>query len=66
MPTSVDCKVSETIEVAEQICSEWEQDFLYSLQDQLNRGRTLSEKQLNLLDKLYDKACDLYEHGVDS
>ncbi|MGD9749414.1 MAG: hypothetical protein AB7W59_00300 [Acidimicrobiia bacterium] len=35
--------------------SEWEESFIESIEEQLDRKRTLSERQLEVLEKLYDK-----------
>lgn len=35
--------------------SEWESEFVESIEDQLNDQRSLSEKQMVILEKLYDR-----------
>lgn len=35
--------------------SKWEQDFFESVSDQFDRGKTLSEKQLEVIEKIYLK-----------
>ena len=35
--------------------SSWEQDFIDSIGDQLDRGGTLSERQVEVLEKIYQK-----------
>ena len=50
-------KVYEISEIASEICTEWECEFLESVQEQLLAKRELSDKQRKVLDKLYEKAC---------
>lgn len=50
-------KVYEIMEIATEICTEWECEFLESIRDQLADKRELSSKQKKVLDKLYEKAC---------
>lgn len=33
--------------------TEWEEQFLYSIRDQFNRKRSLSEKQFKILERIY-------------
>lgn len=33
--------------------TEWEDNFIISIRDQFNRKRSLSEKQFNILEKIY-------------
>ena len=47
----------EIIEIADEICSEWECEFLESIREQLVNGRELSPKQKDILERLYEKAC---------
>lgn len=35
--------------------TEWEENFIISLEDQVKQGRTLSPKQLERLESIYDK-----------
>ena len=49
-------KVTEIAEVASKICTEWECDFIESIQ-----GRNLdvlSDKQKAVIDRIYKKVCD--------
>jgi len=46
------------IEDCEQRCerlSDWESDFVSSLRDQLEAGRALSPKQIDVLDGIWEK-----------
>lgn len=38
--------------------SNWEQDFLQSIAEQIAKGRALSEKQVNKLNSIWDKATE--------
>ena len=54
-------KVNEVQEIADEICTPWEIDFLESIREQLLEGRTLSKKpggQEEILDGIYQKAVD--------
>ena len=35
--------------------SEWEENFVISVTEQISKGRTLSEKQLERLESIYDR-----------
>ena len=51
-------QLEEIMEVASDICNEWECNFLESVQEQLQNGRELSSKQLDTLERIYQKACN--------
>lgn len=57
MATDNETKVRECIEV-EHLFSEWELEFLESMQSRLKRTPSLTDKQQAKLDDLYQKACD--------
>jgi hypothetical protein len=38
-----------------QISNDWEKDFVASVTDQYKRGRTMSEKQLALINKIANR-----------
>jgi len=38
--------------------SEWEDSFIISIRKQLDAGKTLSEKQLNKLSQIWEKATE--------
>jgi hypothetical protein len=46
----------EIVDVSDEICSEWEIDFLDSIEGRILRG-TLSDKQKAVLERIYEKAC---------
>ncbi len=50
--------LEEIMEVSDKICSPWEIDFLESIQRQVSQGRTLSDKQAAVLERIYKKACE--------
>ena len=56
MPTT-EIMVQEIIEVAEEALTEWEVDFIGSIESQLSQGRELSERQEEALEKIYNKVC---------
>lgn len=56
--TDVGRKIEEIIEVASEICTEWEYEFMESIEEQHKEGRTLSPKQIAILDRIYEKACN--------
>lgn len=35
--------------------SEWEESFIESIQEQMDKKRTLTQRQLEVLEKLYDR-----------
>jgi hypothetical protein len=37
--------------------SEWESNFINDMQDMFDKGRSLSEKQVELIEQLYDRHC---------
>ena len=47
----------EIMEVSDEICSPWEIDFLESIGALLDRGIELSDKQRDVLERIYGKAC---------
>jgi hypothetical protein len=51
-------KVEEIQEIADEICTSWEIDFLESLREQLADGRKISERQEETLERIYKKAVD--------
>lgn len=46
----------EDCERRESRLSEWEVGFIASLREQLERGRSLSDKQIDVLDRVWDQA----------
>ena len=51
-------KVKEIKEVAEKALTEWECDFIESIDQQIKNGRQLSPKQIAIIDKCYLKVCE--------
>lgn len=50
----------EMVEEIEQLgkgLTPWELGFLESVSDQLTRGRPLTERQVEILDKIHDEKC---------
>ena len=45
-------------EARESRLTEWEQGFIDSLSKQLERGRSLTEKQEEILNRIWDKATE--------
>jgi len=43
----------EIIETEGKNLSKWEQDFIQSLRDRIDTGRSLSEKQAAILERIY-------------
>lgn len=43
----------ETVEAQGVNLSKWETSFIESLRDQVNRGGTLSQKQIDLIERIY-------------
>lgn len=35
--------------------NEWECDFIWSIKDQIDKGKDLSSKQCEILERIYDK-----------
>ena len=50
--------IEEINEVAEDVCSEWEYSFMESITEQFEERGSLSEKQEEILERIYKKACD--------
>ena len=50
--------LEEINEVAEDVCSEWEYEFMQSVTEQYEERGSLSEKQEEILERIYKKACD--------
>jgi len=49
--------IEEILEVAEDICTEWEYEFMESVEEQFKERGTLSDKQIDILEGIYEKAC---------
>jgi len=58
MAIDVGKKIEEIVEIASEICSQWECDFVESVSSQLEEGRNLSPKQISIIDGIYEKACN--------
>lgn len=56
MPSN-EIMVQEIIEVAEEALTEWEIDFMGSIESRISEGRELTEAQKKALNKIYDKVC---------
>lgn len=54
--TSVDM-LKEIEEVASETCNEWECDFVESCSAQVASGRTMSQKQTEIIERIYAKVC---------
>jgi len=50
--------LEEVNEVASEICTQWEYDFMESITEQFEDRGTLTEKQQLTLEKIYRKACE--------
>lgn len=48
----------EDCEHRESRMSDWEREFIDSINKQLRDGRTLSEKQVGVLNKIWDKVTE--------
>lgn len=48
-------KVEEIIEIAQQVCSEWEFNFIESVDEQ---EFDYTEKQKKIIDRIYERACE--------
>ena len=46
-------------EARESRLSEWERDFIDSIRRQLDRGRALTERQAETLDRIWNKATEM-------
>lgn len=55
MPKTYKEKVEEITEIVEKICSEWEMEFLESMEEW--KGE-YTEKQKAVIDRLYQRACE--------
>jgi len=54
----VQTEAAEQIEALEDVqsdLSDWEADFISSLQDQLDNDRTLTDRQVQKLDEIYEQ-----------
>lgn len=49
--------VEEISEVSYEVLTEWECGFIESIEEWLDDGRELSEKQIATLERIYDKVC---------
>lgn len=50
--------IEEINEVAEEICTEWEYEFMESISEQYEERGSLSDKQEEVLERIYEKACN--------
>lgn len=50
--------IEEINEIAEEICTEWEYDFMGSVTEQFEEKGQLSEKQTEIVERIYKKAVD--------
>ena len=50
--------IEEINDIADEICSEWEYDFMGSITEQFEERGSLSEKQEEILERIYKKACE--------
>jgi hypothetical protein len=50
----------DDIEKRQERASAWEREFIDSVQTQLRRGRSLTPKQLEIIDRIWEKVTD---HG---
>ena len=50
--------IEEINDISEKICTEWEYDFMESITEQFDSRGTLTEKQQEILEKIYKKACE--------
>jgi len=51
-------KIEEINEIAEKICTEWEYEFMESITEQYEERGSLTEKQEDILNRIYKKACE--------
>jgi hypothetical protein len=49
-------KIEEINDIAEKICTEWEYDFMESITEQFEERGSLTEKQEDILNRIYKKA----------
>ena len=54
--TKVYCGMITACQQNESKLNEWEQGFVQSLSEQLDNGRTLSKKQIEILERINEKA----------
>jgi len=58
MALSVRDKIIETMEIVEELeLNDWENEFLESVLDQVNDGKEMSDDQMKIIDRLYNRAC---------
>ena len=50
--------IQEINDVAEEICTEWEYEFMESITEQFETRGSLTEKQEDVLRRIYKKACE--------
>lgn len=50
-------KVKEIIEINSEICTEWECDFIENIYEKIMKNYSLSDKQMMIIDRIYEKAC---------
>jgi len=50
--------IEEINDIAEKICTEWEYDFMGSITEQFDSRGTLTDKQQEILERIYKKACE--------
>ena len=50
--------IEEINEIIEKICTEWEYDFMESITEQFDSRGILTEKQQEILERIYKKACE--------
>lgn len=56
--TSNETMIEESLEVASEVLSEWEYDFLESIKKVVDAGRSLTENQERKLHQIYQKVCE--------
>lgn len=50
--------IQEINDVTEEICTEWEYEFMESITEQFETRGSLTEKQEDVLRRIYKKACE--------
>jgi len=50
-------KVNESVEVADEVCTEWEINFLAHMVEKIAEGWPLSDLEHEKIDEVYDKVC---------
>lgn len=55
---NLETAVEEIMEVRDDLCNEWEYEFIQSIAEQLDINLTLSEKQEEIVWRIYEKACN--------